>query len=207
MIADLATGHHHDEGRVHPYALWRLAAPARVVATSPLGGGLGERCWVLNAQVDLHYGRTDPHLHLEEIAAGAGAVGPGVGMLTAADLTLGHGDDGGVEAWATVGITAPTWAADADDAISPWAPGTINVVVSVPVALGDAALVNAATTATEAKTQALFEAGVPGTGTASDAVCILARSEGPPETFAGPRSAWGARIARAVHAAVRARLQ
>ena len=192
---------------MHPYALWRLAAPARVVATSPLGGGLGERCWVLNAQVDLHYGRTDPHLHLEEIAAGAGAVGPGVGMMTAADLTLGHGDDGGVEAWATVGITAPTWAADADDAISPWAPGTINVVVSVPVALGDAALVNAATTATEAKTQALFEAGVPGTGTASDAVCILARSEGPPETFAGPRSAWGARIARAVHAAVRARLQ
>lgn len=206
MIVDLATGHHRDDGRVHPYALWRLATPARVVATSPLGGGMGERGWVLNAQVDLHYGRTDPDVHLGEIAAGAGAVGPGVGMMTAADLTLGHGADSGVEAWATVGITAPTWAAD-DDAISPWTPGTINVVVSVPVALGDAALVNAATTATEAKSQALFEAGVPGTGTASDAVCILARVEGPTETFAGPRSAWGARIARAVHAAVQGRLR
>jgi adenosylcobinamide hydrolase len=207
LIVDLVTGEHHDEGRAHPYALWRLAAPARVVASSPLGGGMGERGWVLNAQVDLHYARTDPHDHLGQIATDAGAVGAGVGMMTAADLTLGHGADGGVEAWATVGITSPTWAADADDAISAWSPGTINVVVSVPAALGEAALVNAVTTATEAKTQALFEAGVPGTGTASDAVCVLAGTEGPTEVFAGPRSVWGARIARAVHASVQDRLR
>ncbi|MCW2900719.1 MAG: hypothetical protein JWO67_2984, partial [Streptosporangiaceae bacterium] len=40
-------------------------------------------------------------------------------------------------------------------------------------------------------------------GTASDAVCVAARAEGPEEPFGGPRSRWGARIARAVHAAVR----
>jgi adenosylcobinamide amidohydrolase len=57
-------------------------------------------------------------------------------------------------------------------------------------------------TATEAKTQALLEAGIRATGTASDAVCIAAPATGARQDFAGPRSLWGARIARAVHAAV-----
>nr|MBA3906853.1 adenosylcobinamide amidohydrolase [Pseudonocardiales bacterium] len=71
--------------------------------------------------------------------------------------------------------------------------------------LSDAALVNAVVTATEAKVQALAEAGVPGTGTSSDAVCVACPSSPPPgETglYGGPRSLWGARVARAVHAAV-----
>jgi adenosylcobinamide amidohydrolase len=82
----------------------------------------------------------------------------------------------------------------------------VNVVVEVPAALSDAALVNAVVTATEAKTQALLEAGYSCTGTASDAVCIAAPipDAGEAEPFAGPRSTWGARIARAVHAAVHA---
>ncbi|WP_245869169.1 adenosylcobinamide amidohydrolase [Actinomadura meyerae] len=84
-------------------------------------------------------------------------------------------------------------------------PGTVNIVVAVPVRLSDAALVNAVVTATEAKTQALLEAGYPCTGTASDAVCVAAASGGAEhEVFAGPRSTWGSRIARAVHAAVHA---
>ncbi|MFC5747784.1 adenosylcobinamide amidohydrolase [Actinomadura rugatobispora] len=89
-------------------------------------------------------------------------------------------------------------------AVPRWRPGTVNVVVEVPVALSDAALVNAVMTATEAKTQALLEAGYSCTGTASDAVCIAAPipAEVDAEPFAGPRSLWGARIARAVHAAV-----
>jgi adenosylcobinamide amidohydrolase len=128
-------------------------------------------------------------------------------MLTAADLTLGHCEDAGVRAWATVGVTAPTWAADADEAMTVWTPGTINLVVAVPAALADAALVNLATTVTEAKSQALADAGVPGTGTASDAVCVLCRPDGAPEPFGGPRSTWGARAARAVHAAVGERLR
>jgi adenosylcobinamide amidohydrolase len=84
----------------------------------------------------------------------------------------------------------------------PFRPGTINIVVAVPVAFCDAALVNAVMTVTEAKTQALIEAGFPCTGTASDAVCVAVRDEGPQELFGGPRSTWGARIARAVHRAV-----
>jgi adenosylcobinamide amidohydrolase len=189
-----------------PYLFWRLERPWRSLSTASLGGGWGERHWVLNAQVALDYERTDPDVHAAEIAASVGAVGDGVGMLTAAELTPGLAEDGGVRAWATVGVTTPTWAADADGAANAWAPGTINVVVAVPAALADAALVNLTTTATEAKAQALAEARVPGTGTASDAVCVLCRPDGPPETFGGPRSTWGARVARAVHGAVGERL-
>lgn len=203
MIGPPQEGRH--DGR-RPLLVWRLEPPCRALASSVLGGGLGTVHWVLNAQVDLHYDRTDPAAHLEELAAANGLTGRGLGLLTAASLEPGVGEDGGAEAWATVGITAPTWAADEEDAVSAWAPGTINVVVGVPVALSDAALVNAVATATEAKAQALLEAGVPGTGTASDAVCVLAAAGGPEEPFAGPRSVWGARIARAVHAAVRQRL-
>lgn len=85
--------------------------------------------------------------------------------------------------------------------------GTVNIVVYVPAALGDAALVNAVATATEAKCQAIGELGLPGTGTPTDSVTVLCPAGGPAlptEPYGGPRSTWGAPLARAVHAAVRA---
>ena len=118
-------------------------------------------------------------------------------------------EDEGVRAAATVGLRVPTWAAvppgPADrELVRGWQPGTINIIVSVPVPLSDAAYVNAVMTATEAKTQAVLEAGFRATGTASDAICIAAPAAGQSEDFTGPRSLWGARIARAVHSAVHA---
>ncbi|MEU7615490.1 adenosylcobinamide amidohydrolase [Micromonospora rifamycinica] len=82
--------------------------------------------------------------------------------------------------------------------------GTVNIVVYVPATLGDAALVNAVATATEAKCQAIRDLGLPGTGTPTDSVTVLCPAAGPPQPYGGPRSAWGAPLARAVHAAVRA---
>jgi adenosylcobinamide amidohydrolase len=127
-------------------------------------------------------------------------------MLTAAQVTgLVTRSDEGAEAAVTAGLRVPTWAAApaglADQDLSP---GTINIIVSVPVPLTDAALVNAVITVTEAKTQAVLDAGFAGTGTATDAVCVAARDPAgtAAEDFAGPRSAWGARIARSVYAAV-----
>ena len=71
-----------------------------------------------------------------------------------------------------------------------------------------AALLNLLCTMTEAKVQALLDAGVAGTGTASDAVSVLCpvlSSEGPgAEPFGGPRSTYGARLARCVYEAVSA---
>lgn len=65
-------------------------------------------------------------------------------------------------------------------------------------------IVNAVATITEAKVQALLERQVLGTGTASDALCILCPLVGDAETFGGPRSTWGARLALATYDAVAA---
>lgn len=195
-----------EEGARLPMACWHPGPGYRMVSSGVLGGGIGPREWVLNAQVPGGYSRTDPARHLTELAGLAGLTGPGVGMLTAAPVTgLVARSDNGVAVAATTGLRVPTWAAAPAGTADPeLAPGTINIIVSVPVPLTDAALVNAVVTATEAKTQAVLDAGFPGTGTASDAVCVAApapRAAGTAE-FAGPRSLWGARIARAVHAAV-----
>lgn len=191
-----------------PLLAWRLPAPRQALSSAPVGGGLAQVSWVLNAQVPSDYARTDLATHVAELAALHDLTGPGCGLLTAVHVAQWRrGADGGVMADATVGVTRPTWAADADDAISPWHAGTINIVIQLPVRLNEAALVGAVVTASEAKAQALREAGIPGTGTASDAVCVLCPTDGPAEPFAGPRSLWGSRLARAVHAAVRAGLE
>ena len=76
------------------------------------------------------------------------------------------------------------------------------MVAFLPERLTEAALVNAVATVAEAKAQALFELGVPGTGTATDATCVVCPTDARLHRFGGPRSVWGARLARAVHAAV-----
>ncbi|HTZ08489.1 MAG TPA: adenosylcobinamide amidohydrolase [Acidimicrobiales bacterium] len=201
------TREQHPPGRA-PGALgvvvWRFAAPVLAVSSAPLGGGMGERRWILNAQVASSYGRTDPAVHLGEIAEALGLAGPGVGMLTAVDVGgASHCTDGGVRAEASVGLGHPTWAADEDGAGAGAGPaGTVNIVAALPEALCPAALVNAVMTATEAKSQALWEAGVAATGTASDALCLVCPDRAPAHAFGGPRSVWGARLARAVHGAV-----
>jgi adenosylcobinamide hydrolase len=193
-----------EEGHELPLLVWRFAEPMLVAATASVGGGLGLRRWIVNAQVASTYQRRDQAGHGAELAALTGLSGDGVVLFTAADVRgVRRADDGDVIVDATVGLTHPTWAADADEAVSvPALPGTINIVAQLPVRLREAALLNALCTATEAKAQALLEAGVPGTGTASDAVAIACASDGRAEPFAGPRSTWGARLARAVHAAV-----
>ncbi|WP_336210354.1 adenosylcobinamide amidohydrolase [Nonomuraea sp. LPB2021202275-12-8] len=198
-----------DEGGVRLGALlWEFGPGWRMISSAMLGGGIGPREWILNAQVVAGYARMDPVDHLAELGPG----GDGVGMMTAASVDRRvRAEDGGVEAVATVGLRVPTWAAAPEGAPDPelapmlGAPrvGTVNIVAVVPVAMTDAALVNAVMTMTEAKAQALMEAGFPCTGTASDALCLAVPDGGPQELFGGPRSEWGARLARAVHAAVR----
>ena len=202
----LVTHWRDEDGIPLPAACWRPGPGYRMISSGVLGGGIGHREWVLNAQVPAGYARTDPARHLAELAGRFGLTGPGVGMLTAAQVTgLVTRSDEGAEAAVTAGLRVPTWAAaPAGLADQDLGPGTINIIVSVPVPLTDAALVNAVITATEAKTQAVLDAGFAATGTATDAVCVAAQDPAgtAAEDFAGPRSAWGARIARSVYAAV-----
>ncbi|MFJ4827049.1 adenosylcobinamide amidohydrolase [Streptomyces bacillaris] len=211
----------HEDGHHLHHLVWRLGPGVRVCSSAVLGGGIGPRAWILNAQVPGGYPRLDPDRHLAEIAAAEGLTGPGAGLMTAAEVaayTTGH--DGGVTATVTAGLGVRGWAAAPEtgapepaapetadsgtEVRTPHRPGTVNIVVGLPVALSDAALVNAVATATEAKVQALLDAGLDCSGTPTDAVCIAAPEPGPDggEPFAGPRSLWGARIARAVHTAV-----
>jgi len=240
-----------DDGRAWPALVWQFAEPVRTAATAVLGGGLGDRLWVINAQVAKRYYR-EPVDHLMTIAAGVRLdAAVGVGLLTAArvlDVAIAINNE--AECAATVGLSMPVWAAAPDDCRSDitvadgthdypavpddttvdvvpqrrcdtrdrshqyavtadnaergsrgWTPGTINLVCWVPAPLCDAALVNAVVTATEAKTQALLDAGMRATGTASDAVVVCTPRSGI-EPYCGPRSTWGARLARAVYAAV-----
>ncbi|MEV5133263.1 adenosylcobinamide amidohydrolase [Mesorhizobium sp. B2-3-3] len=195
-----------EEGLGLHHLVWRLGPGWRACSSAVLGGGIGPRAWILNAQVPGGYPRLDPERHLAEIAAAEALDGSGAGLMTAADVTAyTAADDGGVTATVTSGLGVRGWAAvPAEGSALPQPPGTVNIVVTLPVALSDAAMVNAVATATEAKVQALLDAGLDCSGTPTDAVCVAAPDPGghPGEPFAGPRSVWGARLARAVHRAV-----
>lgn len=203
-------------GELERCLVWEFGAPRFAVSSAVLGGGWCRVSWVLNLTVAPDYSRTDPDTHLAAVARGVGLSGPGVGLMTAVDVaTMTTHTSGGVRVDATVGVRRPVWAASRSigdessgapagrEGAPPQArPGTINLVAQLPVALEDAALVNAVGTMTEAKVQALLDTGVPGTGTASDAVCLLCPTTGHREPFGGPRSVWGERLADAVYGAV-----
>ncbi|WSC74367.1 adenosylcobinamide amidohydrolase [Streptomyces sp. NBC_01724] len=196
-----------EDGLALHHLVWRLGPGWRVCSSAVLGGGIGPRAWILNAQVPGGYPRLDPDTHLAEIAAAEALAGPGAALMTAADVTAYTvAADEGVTATVTSGLGVRGWAADPAAGIDgPPPPGTVNIVVTVPVALSDAALVNAVATATEAKVQALLDAGLDCSGTPTDAVCVAAPEPRPgaaAQPFAGPRSRWGSRLARAVHGAV-----
>jgi adenosylcobinamide amidohydrolase len=172
------------------------------IASGPLGGGIGVRRWALNATVPMSYHRDDPDIHLVGIAERLGlGEGPGVGLLTGVDVAAHfRAADGGVDVAATVGLGNPEWAAAPDGDSGRL--GTINIIAHLPVRLSEAALVNAVATVTEAKVQALWELGIEATGTCTDATCLACPADGPAESYGGPRSVWGARLARAAYAAV-----
>ena len=202
---DLQIRLRREGARELPVQVLRFGAPMRAIASSPHGGGLGPRRWVLNAQVPPSYARRDPDHHLNKLAVSLGLPGRGVGFLTAADVRRGTtGSDGGVEVTATVGLDHCVLAAAPPEPVNGRVhlAGTVNLIALVPERLSDAALVNAMATATEAKTQAIREAGIDGTGTPTDALCIVCPDEGRPHSFGGTRSLWGSRLARAVHDAV-----
>lgn len=175
-----------EDGQSFPYLVWRLPGPRLTLSSASLGGGLGLRDWVLNATVHHNYSRDDPAVHLQSLATNASLAGSGVGLMTAVwvDSYTSAREDG-VSAWVTTGVDHALWAAAPSPNWhqSPATPatnkvGTINIVVNVETTLDPGALVNLASTVTEAKVQALFEAGHEGTGTATDAFCIMCIARG-----------------------------
>ena len=142
------------------------------VSSAPLGGGIGPCAWVINAQVPHAYDRRDPAEHLREMAAACSCAVRAWGCSPLSTWTrMRWAEDGGAVADVSVGITSPTWAAAPDEPARAERAGRSTSSPSCPARLSHAALVNVAMTVTEAKAQALWDAGVQATGTASDAVC------------------------------------
>ncbi|MFI5491334.1 adenosylcobinamide amidohydrolase [Actinoplanes sp. NPDC051859] len=220
MIAEPVHSYRAEGGCAVPLLSWTLPEPVLAISSAVLGGGIGPRRWIVNATVPMSYDRDDPADHLREIAAELQLSGPGIGLLTGVDVAdVVVAEDEDVRLWATVGLGAPVQAAapdvevasqpgvapragtGTDVEVAPHA-GTVNIVAWVPRRLSDGALVNAVATLTEAKTQAIRELGLDATGTATDAVAVLCPLSGPEVDYAGPRSQWGRRLARAGHRAV-----
>ncbi len=185
------------------------------LSSASVGGGLSKPTWIVNVRVPRGYDRVDIAAHVDEVTAQTGLSGIGIGLLTAANLdNFGSFSEQGIRVDVTAGISHPTWAANrqsdtatsahADDAgRSTPTVGTVNIVATMPVGLEAGAAVNAVATITEAKTQAFFERNIDGTGTATDAVVVVWPSTSERSaTFCGPRSHWGAPLARAAHNAV-----
>jgi adenosylcobinamide hydrolase len=188
-----------------PVAVWRFDEARLVASSAPHGGGIGPRRWIVNATVPASYGRRDPDRHLGKLGVSLGLPGRGAGMMTAVDVgCLERASDDGVDVVASVGLGKPLWAAadESSRAADARRVGTVNVVAFLPERLTEAALVNAVASVAEAKAQAMFDLGLPGTGTATDATCLVCPTEARLHRYGGPRSVWGARLARAVHAAV-----
>jgi adenosylcobinamide hydrolase len=200
-----------EHGAAGQLLVWKFSHQLRSISSSVVGGGIGLVDWVMNLTVDSDYSRYDPGAHIAQIAAGQNLAGSGIGLMTAVNVfthTVCQSD--GASVCSTVGVSRPVWARDPSEPLPKRdtrelrMPGTINLVCFVSEPLSDAALVNAIATITEAKTQALADCGIVGTGTASDAACVVcpvgtAENQDP---FGGPRSYWGARLASATYEAV-----
>ncbi len=191
--------------------VWRLPLRSAALSSAAVGGGWSSPGWILNVQVERNYSRTDIDAHIAEVAQAVRLTGEGIGLLTSANIALfGSATDAGIHVEATAGVSHPTWAAsdNAEGDSAPESgfrsPGTINIVARLPVPLATSAAVNAIITITEAKTQALLSRGVNGSGTPSDAATVVWPTTGDHHdvAFCGPRSVWGAALARATFAAV-----
>ena len=198
-----------DDGEVLAALVWRFDQPVVSVSTASIGGGLTLSAWLVNAQVPSGYARLDLDEHGAQIAGALGLTGNGVVMLTAYDVQRREvATVDGVTVVATVGVTKPVWAADANVAVDAVpAIGTVNIVVQLPVAHTAAAMVNLVATVAEAKCQAFIDWPVPGTGTPSDAVTVVCPAGGEAEVFGGPRSQCGRSTAMAAYVAITAGLR
>src|SRR5260370_17215053 len=136
-----------EDGAELAMALWRLGSPLLALSSAPYGGGWGVRHWVLAAQVAPAYNRAAPADHLGELARDLELDGPGIGLLTAADVRLARlSREDGVAVAATVGLTHPSWAAaaDADAAALPVGAAGVAGAAGVSGAAGPALPVRAA---------------------------------------------------------------
>ena len=190
--------------------------PLQVISSSVVGGDLKETTHILSVRVPTdpeqrEYALRRPRAFVRDRARALGINGPVVGLITGLDherFQVATYDEGEtkVAALATEGLahlSAPgrhqvVYTGEAGV-------GTINQVLLIDGRLAPTAAVRAATLATEAKTLALFEAGVkteggsPATGTSMDTMVVASTGRGLFSLYAGPSTLVGHLIGQAVY--------
>ena len=81
--------------------VWRLRQPMLAISSAPLGGGLGLRQWVLNAQVPHAYDGAEPWSHLAALAAEAADDAPRAWMMAAPRPATAGMNVSASHAWST----------------------------------------------------------------------------------------------------------
>jgi len=157
-------------------------------ASTGVSGGIRSVSTLLNHTVPVGFRHDEPAKELELVAAGAGLGKEFFGLLTAVPVqracVLQYD-------FVTVFVTAGVQEEPGK------ATGTINIIVSSGEGMEDAALLETIMVATEAKSDALREAGIPISGTPTDAV--IAACEGAvTHRYAGRRTEIGRRVYEAV---------
>ena len=189
--------------------------PLHVISSSVVGGDLEETSHILSVRVPAdpeqrEYALRRPRAFVRDRAKVLGINGPVVGLITGLDhdrlqvATYAEGEFK-VAALATVGLShlsAPgrhqvVYTGEAEV-------GTINQVILIDARLAPTAAVRTATLATEAKTLALFEAGIkteggsPATGTSMDTIVVASTGRGLFSRYAGTATLVGHLIGQAV---------
>jgi len=182
-------------------------------------GGMREASAILNRKVPLNYVCDEPVQEMRSyMEAQRFDADRTIGLLTAAKLTHASiqeetGDWFRLVVCATAGTRNAAKAGVARAAYPAYRPGTINTVVLIDGRMTEAAMLNALTTATEAKSAALrdadirdeFNASLHATGTTTDAVvaAVTQRADHPMvHAYAGCASEIGNAIGRLVYEAV-----
>ena len=196
-------------------------APLQVLSSSVIGGDMKETRHIMSARVPDDPDQRDfalkrPRAFLRARAQALGNQEPVVGLITMLDhdrLQIATHAEGEitVTALATVGLNH-TSAPGRHNVVytREEEPGTINLVVLADARLSTSAEVRAATLATEAKTLALFEAGIKtgygsmATGTSMDTIIVASTGRGPFFRYSGTSTLLGDLIGRAVHEVVAA---
>ena len=200
------------EGWEHHLVL-TLLKPCAAVSSAPLNGGLTTVRAVVNRSVSKDWVCDDPEADTARYVAGLGLEpATTVGLITAvsmADLQYKAATRGEwrVHTLVTAG-TGNAAAAGGRFPLDETAAGTVNLIVLVEGCLSPAALVNAALTATEAKTAAFRAAGVQtrfgelATGTTTDTVTVVNLEQSPTSLYAGLATVPGFLVADTVYRAL-----
>lgn len=185
----------------------RSVEPLRVLGSTVVGGELLRARHILNMHVPKGYSNPNSEEDLFALAKRIGLEEPFMGLMTAArlrDAEVVVEEAEGLSVVAIITIALGNLISAGRSLPAPWAPGTINTILLLEANLTCSALVGALVTATEAKTGALFEAGLvtpegyPATGTSTDAIVVACTGRGRAFHYAGPATEVGWLIGRAI---------